>query len=314
MLKYAGKRVLGVIPVLLGVSIIVFLILHFTPGDPALIILGPRATPQALTEVRRQLGLDLPIHEQYVRCMVNILKGDWGRSLLYKTPVTELIGQRLPATMILTVAALVIATAFGIFAGIISATKQYSWQDRTLMTMALVGFCLPVFWLALIMQLFFSIRLGILPVAGINSPGVNSLGDTLKHLILPSVTLAIGTMATIARMTRGSMLEVVRQDYIRTAKAKGVSRRGIAYKHALRNALIPVVTVVGSQFGYLLSGEVLLETVFSWPGLGTLMINGILARDFPLVQGIILFVATIYVLVNLLVDLLYSVLDPRIVY
>ena len=314
MLKYAVKRILGVIPVLFGVSVVVFLILQFTPGDPALIILGPKAAQPAIEALRRQLGLDLPIYEQYLRWIINILKGDWGYSLLYKQPVNVLIFQRLSATMLLAFTALVIATAFGVFTGIISATKQYSWQDRTMMTLALVGFCLPVFWLGLIMQLFFSIRLGVLPVSGLNTPGVNSIGDTIVHLILPAFTLAVGTMATIARMTRGSMLEVVRQDYIRTARAKGVSKRSIAFKHALRNALIPVVTVVGSQFGYLLSGEVLLEMIFSWPGLGTLMINAILARDFPLVQGIILFVATIYVMVNLLVDLLYSALDPRIVY
>ena len=314
MLKYAAKRILGVIPVLLGVSILVFMILQITPGDPALIILGPRATPEALADLRHQLGLDLPMYEQYIRWITNILQGDWGYSLHFKLPVSDLITQRLSATMLLTLAALVLATSFGMFAGIISATKQYSWQDRLLMTLALVGFCLPVFWLGLIMQFFFSIKLGILPVSSINTPGISTIWDTLWHLILPATTLAVGTMATIARMTRASMLEVVRQDYIRTARAKGVGRRGIAFKHALRNALIPVVTVVGSQFGYLLSGEVLLEMVFNWPGLGTLMITGILSRDFPLVQGLILFVATIYVVVNLLVDLLYALLDPRISY
>ena len=314
MLKYAAKRILAVIPVLLGVSVLVFLILQITPGDPALIMLGPRATQAALENLRHQLGLDMPIYEQYIRWIGNILKGDWGYSLLYKHQVSALIFERLSATLLLAFTSLALATVFGIFAGIISATKQYSWQDRTLMALAVVGFCLPVFWLGLIMQLFFSIKLGVTPVSGINTPGLNTIGDTLWHLVLPSFTLAIGTMATIARMTRGSMLEVVRQDYIRTARAKGVSKQGIAFKHALRNALIPVVTVVGSQFGYLLSGEVLLEMIYSWPGLGTLMINGILARDFPLVQGIILFVATIYVVVNLVVDLLYAVLDPRISY
>ena len=314
MLKYIGKRLVGVIPVLLGVSILVFLIMQLTPGDPALIILGPKASQTALENLRHQLGLDLPIHTQYIRWVTNIIQGDWGYSIHYKHRVIDLILQRLSATMLLTVCALFISTTFGIFAGIVSATKQYSWQDRVLMTMALIGFCLPVFWLALIMQFFFSIRLGVLPVSGLHSPGINTVLDTLWHLILPAFTLAVGTMATIARMTRGSMLEVVRQDYIRTARAKGVNSRQISIKHALRNALIPVVTVVGSQFGYLLSGEVLLEIVFNWPGLGSLMIGGILARDFPLVQGIILFVATIYVVVNLLVDLAYSALDPRITY
>jgi len=314
MLKYTGRRLLGLIPVLLGVSILVFLIMQLTPGDPALIMLGPKATAAQLEEIRHQLGLDLPIYQQYWRWIVNIFKGDWGYSIHFKMPVLDLILQRFGATLLLTGAAMVISTVFGMLTGVISATKQYSLSDRFMMTAALIGFCLPVFWLGLILQLLFGIKLGWLPVAGIHSPGVNSTGDTLLHLIMPAFTLAVASMATIARMTRSSMLEVTRQDYIRTARAKGASNNTIAYKHSLRNALIPVVTVVGSQFGYLLSGEVLLEIVFNWPGLGTLMVQGILTRDFPLVQGTILFVATIYVLVTLIVDLLYAALDPRITY
>jgi len=314
MLRYTIKRLLGLIPVLLGVSILVFLIMQLTPGDPALIMLGPKASAKALTEIRHQLGLDLPIWQQYLRWITNIFKGDWGYSIHFKQPVLDLILQRFGATILLTSAAMVIATVFGVLAGVVSATKQYSFSDRFMMTTSLIGFCLPVFWLGLILQLFFCIKLGWLPVSDLHSPGVNALGDTLMHLILPAITLAVASMATIARMTRSSMLEVTRQDFIRTAKAKGVSNRAIAYKHALRNSLIPVVTVVGSQFGYLLSGEVLLEVVFNWPGLGSLMVNGILYRDFPLVQGTILFVATVYVLVSLIVDLLYAALDPRITY
>lgn len=314
MLKYAAKRIFGLIPVLLGVSILVFLIMQITPGDPALLILGPKATEASLAAMRHQLGTDLPIYTQYLKWMGNILQGDWGYSIHFKAKVIDLIMQRFSATMLLTVTAMVLSTTFGILAGIISATKQYSFADRFMMTASLVGFCLPVFWLGLMMQFFFSIKLGWLPVSGMNSPGVTDFMDTARHLILPSIALAIGSMATIARMTRSSMLEVIRQDFIRTARAKGVSEKIIAYKHALRNALIPVLTVVGSQFGYLLSGEVLLEIVFNWPGLGSLMVNGILYRDFPLVQGTILFVATVYVLINLAVDLLYAVVDPRITY
>ncbi len=314
MLKYTAKRLLGLIPVLLGVSILVFLIMQLTPGDPAMIMLGSKATAKSLAEVRHQLGLDLPIWQQYIRWIVNIFQGDWGYSIHFKQPVLGLITQRFGATMVLTAAAIIIATVIGVLAGVISATRQYSFADRFMMTIALIGFCLPVFWLGLMMQLLFSIRLGALPVSGMHSPGVTSLGDLLIHLILPAIALAVASTATIARMTRSSMLEVTRQDFIRTARAKGVSRRSIAFKHALRNSLIPVVTVVGSQFGYLLSGEVLLEMVFNWPGLGSLMVNGISYRDFPLVQGTILFVATVYVVVSLVVDLLYAALDPRITY
>jgi peptide/nickel transport system permease protein len=312
--KYAAKRLAGLVPVLLGVSVLVFLIMQLTPGDPAMIMLGPKASAQALADIRHQLGLDLPVHQQYLRWIGNLFTGDWGYSIHFKRPVIELILQRLGATLALTLAAMVMSCAGGVFAGVVSATRQYSVADRVLMTGALVGFCLPVFWLGLVLQLLFGIELGWLPVAGLHSPGVNTLADTARHLVLPAVTLAVASMATIARMTRSSMLEVTRQDYIRTARAKGATPRTIAYQHALRNALIPVVTVVGSQFGYLLSGEVLLEIVFNWPGLGKLMVDAILARDFPLVQGTILFVATIYVVITVAVDLVYARVDPRITY
>jgi peptide/nickel transport system permease protein len=314
MLKYILRRLLGIIPVLLGVSVLVFLIMQLTPGDPAQIMLGSKATPEALNQLREQLGLNLPIYQQYFRWIINIFHGDWGSSIHYNRAVLDLILARFSPTMLLTFCAMIIAVIVGALAGIVSAMNQYSVMDRLLMTLALIGFCLPVFWLGLIMQMFFSIRLGWLPVSGLHSPGIVSFADTSRHLILPSIALAMGMMATIARMTRSSMLEEVRQDYIRTARAKGVNSKGIAFKHALRNALIPVVTVVGSGFGFLLSGEVLLETVFNWPGLGTLMVSGILSRDFPLVQGLILFVASTYVLINLLIDILYSIIDPRISY
>lgn len=314
MLKYTIKRLLALIPVLIGVSILVFLILHLTPGDPALIILGPKATQPALEALRHQLGLDLPLHKQYLQWIANILKGDWGRSIQLKREVLPLVLTRFKATAILTGFAAFIAVTFGLLAGIISATKQYSLWDRLLMFLALIGFCLPVFWLGLVLQVFFGLKLGWLPVSGMSPPGQAGLSNIFKFLILPGFSLAVGTMAEIARMTRSSMLEVIRQDYIRTARAKGLTERVVTYSHALRNALIPVVTVVGMQIGFLLSGAVLVEIIFAWPGIGSLMVNGILARDFPLVQGTILFVATIYVFVNLIVDLVYALLDPRISY
>lgn len=314
MAKYILKRLLVLIPVLIGISILVFLIMQLAPGDPAKIMLGPKATQRSLDEVRRVLGLDLPMHEQYLRWIGNIFKGDWGTSIQLKRPVLTLILQRLNATLILTGAAIFMSSVFGLLAGIVSATKQYSLADRSLMTLSLIGFCLPVFWAGLLLQLLFSIKLGWLPVSGMHASGQTGFVDLLKHLVLPAVSLSLGSTATIARMTRSSMLDVIRQDYIKTARAKGVSARSISYVHALRNALVPVITVIGMQIGYLLSGQVLLEIVFAWPGLGSLMVNGILARDFPLVQGAILFIATAYVLVNLVVDVLYAILDPRISY
>ncbi len=314
MLKYLLRRLLALIPVLIGVSVLVFLILHLSPGDPAQIILGPKATQQSLDALRHQLGLDLPLYKQYYQWITNILKGDWGRSIQLKREVLPLVLTRFKATVILTSFASFIAISFGLLAGIVSATRQYSLWDRLLMFMALVGFCLPVFWLGLILQIYFGLKLSWLPVSGMYPPGQAGLGGILKYLILPGFSLAAASMAEIARMTRSSMLEVIRQDYVRTARAKGLSERVVIYSHALKNALIPVITVAGMQIGFLLSGAVLVEIVFAWPGIGTLMVNGILARDFPLVQGTILLVATTYVFVNLIVDIVYAFLDPRISY
>ncbi|HHW40279.1 MAG TPA: ABC transporter permease [Syntrophomonadaceae bacterium] len=314
MQRYILKRLLALIPVLIGVTILVFLIMQLAPGDPAQIMLGSKATQSNITALRHQLGLDKPLYQQYFIWLGKVLTGDWGRSIQLRRAVLPLVWTRFQATALLTVFAALIAIIFGMFAGIVSATKQYSIWDRLLMFLALVGFCLPVFWLGLIMQIIFGLKLGWLPVSGMHSPGGEGFLDTVPYLILPAVTLSVGSMAEIARMTRSSMLEVIRQDYIKTARAKGLGQRAVIFRHALKNAMIPVVTVVGMQFGYLLAGAVLVEIIFSWPGLGTLMVNGILARDFPLVQGIILFVASVYVLVNLIVDIVYAFLDPRISY
>jgi ABC-type dipeptide/oligopeptide/nickel transport system permease component len=314
MTAYILRRVLALIPVLLGISFLVFLILHLAPGDPALIILGPKANATSLAQLRHELGLDQPFMVQYLRWLGRVLQGDWGRSIQLKREVLPLVLQRFQATLYLTMFSAFLAILLGVPAGIISATRQYTLWDRTSMIAVLLGFSMPVFWLGIIMQIVFSVWLGILPVSGMQSPGQTGWPDLLRHLVLPAVTLAVGAAVIIARMTRSSMLEVLQQDYVRTARAKGQSERKIIYQHALRNAFIPVITVVGLQVGFLLGGDILVEIVYSWPGIGLLMMNGIMARDFPLVQGAILLVATSYVIVNLVVDLLYAYMDPRIHY
>ncbi len=312
--RYVLVRLLSVAPVLLGVTVLVFLVMHLAPGDPALIMLGPHATAEALAQLHRDLGLDLPLPVQYLRWLGRLFVGDWGWSLQFKRSVIELLEQRAPPTILLALVAMSLAVVTGIPAGVVSATRQYSIFDRASMTMVLLGFSVPVFWLGMVLQVLFGLRLGWLPISGMYAPGSTALGDVALRLILPAVALATAPGALIARMTRSSMLEVIRQDYIRTAWAKGLGERVVIVGHALRNALIPTVTVVGLQAGYLLGGEVLVEQVFNWPGLGLLMVQGILARDFPLVQGAILIVAGTYVLVNILVDLTYAYLDPRISY
>jgi peptide/nickel transport system permease protein len=314
MTGYIIRRILALVPVLLGISFLVFLILHLAPGDPALIILGPKANATTLAQLRHDLGLDQPFFVQYFRWLGRVLQGDWGRSIQLKREVLPLVLQRFQATLYLTLFSAFLAIVIGIPTGIISATRQYSFWDRASMIAVLLGFSMPVFWLGIILQIIFSVWLGVLPVSGMQSPDQAGWLDMLRHLVLPAITLATGAAVIIARMTRSSMLEVLQQDYIRTARAKGQSERTIIYRHALRNAFIPVITVVGLQVGFLLGGDILVEIVYSWPGIGMLMMNGIMARDFPLVQGAILLVATSYVVVNLVVDVLYAYMDPRIHY
>nr|WP_235888299.1 ABC transporter permease [Neobacillus paridis] len=308
------RRIWGLIPVLIGVTILVFMIMHLSPGDPAKIMLGPKATTESIAKLNAELGLDQPLYVQYFTWISNVLTGDWGRSLQLKMEVLPLVADRFGATLLLTLCSILIATAIGIGSGIISAYRKFSWTDRSLMLFVLVGFCLPVFWLGIILQIVFGLKLQLFPISGMYSPGQTGLMDLFLHLVLPSLALSAGAGAVIARMTRSSMLEVFEQDYIRTARSKGINERRVIYIHALKNAFIPVLTVLGMQIGFLLAGAVLVEMVFAWPGIGTLMVNGILARDFPLVQGVILFVATTYVIVNLIVDILYAILDPRISY
>jgi ABC-type dipeptide/oligopeptide/nickel transport system permease component len=299
------RRLLLAVPVLIGVSILVFAIIRFIPGDPARAIAGVHASPEYIEQVRRELLLDEGLHVQYFVYMSNLLRGDLGRSTFTRRPVTVELSERFPNTLVLAASAMFVASILGLSAGIISATKRYSLFDNFSMLAALIGVAAPVFWLGVMFQLFFSVNLGWLPSGGIG---------TWKHLVLPALTLGLATAALIARITRSSMLEVLGQDYITTARSKGLVERIVIYKHALKNALIPVVTVMGLQFGTLLGGAVLTETVFSWPGIGRLMVDSILARDYPVVQGAVLLLAVFFVMINLVVDVIYAFLDPRISY
>ncbi|MEF9983371.1 MAG: ABC transporter permease [Oscillospiraceae bacterium] len=303
MHKYIFKRLLMLIPVVIGISFLVFSIMSLTPGDPAILILGNDATSESLTALRAELGLDKPLVVQYLRYMLNLLHGDFGTGYTTGRDVlTEIIG-RVPVTVVLTIMSTLVAVVISIPVGVVSATKQYSLMDSTSMVACLLGVSIPNFWLGLMLIIVFSVNLRWLPSGG---------AESLKSFILPALTLGFGSAASIARMMRSSMLEVIRQDYIRTAKAKGVRGKDVIRKHALKNALIPVVTVVGLQFGVSLGGAVLTETVFSLPGLGRLMIDAIRGMDTPTVMGCIIIFSVAFSVVNLFVDILYGYLDPRI--
>jgi peptide/nickel transport system permease protein len=313
--RFLVRRLLLLVPVLMGVSVIVFLVLHLAPGDPAEIMLGSQATQEDRLRLRTELGLDDPLHVQYGRWLGHVARGDLGRSLWMRRPVLGEVLGRLQATLILTGTALFLSSVGGVALGILSATRPNSWLDRTSAVASLFGASMPVFWLGIVLMVIFALTLGWLPASGMYAPyGGGDLADLLRHLVLPALTLAAASVTIVARLTRSAMLEVLGQDYIRTARAKGLVERRVVVRHALKNALVPIVTVIGVQAGYLLGGAVLTETVFAWPGVGTLMVQGILARDIPLVQGCVLVVALTFVLVNLFVDLLYAWLDPRIRY
>ena len=310
---FLARRLLHLAPVLLGVSVIVFMVLHLAPGDPAEVMLGANANKEDLDRLRTQLGLDQPLHVQYFTWISHVARGDLGRSLWMKRPVLGEVLERFKATILLTGSALLLSTLGGLALGIASATRANSLLDRLSGVASLFGASMPVFWLGIVLMVIFSLWLGWLPASGMYAPyGGGGLGDLLAHLVLPAVTLAAASVTIIARLTRATMLETLGQDYVRTARAKGLGERTVVWRHALKNALIPIVTVVGVQAGYLLGGAVLTETVFAWPGVGLLMVQGILARDMPLVQGGVLVIALSFVLVNLLVDTLYAWLDPRI--
>lgn len=300
---YALRRLLTLIPILIGVGLVTFLAIHLAPGNPVDQILADNANREAAENLRQQWGLNDPLPVQYVRWFGGVLHGDFGRSLLTNVPVRTEIMARFPSTVQLAFAGLVVSVALGVPFGLLAAVSRRRWVDSTIMFFALGGLSMPSFYLGLLLLLIFGVRFSIFPVLG---------GSGLRALVLPAFTLGIVNAAIIARLTRASMLEVLRQGYVQTARAKGLDARAVTVRHALRNALIPVTTVIGIQFGHLLAGTVIIESVFARAGVGSLAIRAIQARDFPMVQGIVLFLATLFVLTSLAVDLLYGFLDPRI--
>lgn len=303
MLKYIGKRVLLMIPVVLGISFILFTIMEFSPGDPARIILGDYATQEQVDELREEMGLNDAFLVRYGRYVLNAAQGDFGKSYRSNSPVAGEIAARFPVTLKISLMAIVIAVLIGIPVGIISAVKQYSFADILSTMAALLFTSIPAFWLGLLLIMFLSVQHHILPSVG---------SDTWKHLIMPSLSLAAAQMATIIRMTRSTMLEVIRQDYIRTAKAKGASSRRVVFHHAIKNALLPVITTVGLSVSNLLGGALIIENVFGISGLGTVMVNSVKSKDTPLLLGSVMFAAVVAGFVNLGVDVLYTYVDPRI--
>jgi peptide/nickel transport system permease protein len=300
---YILKRLLQMIPTLFGVSVLVFILVHSVPGDPARMIAGPEASPDDVELVRERLGLNQPLHVQYFDYVTDLLTGDLGTSLRSGRPVAEEIMTRFPTTVTLTVMSVVILVVVGLFAGIFSATKPNSLRDNSTMMFALFGISMPVFWLGLMLILLFSYYLPLRPSGG---------NSSLEHFILPAIALGLSSSAILARLTRSSVLEVIHQDFVRTARAKGVKEKIVIYKHTLKNALIPIITIIGLEFGHLLGGAVLTETVFSMNGLGRFLIQSIQFRDYPAVQGCVLFIATVFVVVNIIVDVAYGLVDPRV--
>ncbi len=307
------RRIVWMVPILLGVSLIVFSMMHLAPGDPAEAILGPRGTEELLRQARKDLGLDRPLYEQYGRWLLNAVQGDLGESYRLNRPVADEVLARFKNSAILASVAFVVAVALGILVGALSAVRRGGVIDNALMAITLTGISMPPFYLGMLLIILFSVKLDLLPTGGMYDVRQDpSFRGLVIHLILPAFTLAAVPIAVIARIMRSSMLEVVGQDYIRTARAKGLADRVIIARHALRNALIPVVAVVGLQIGYLLSATALVEVVFSWPGLGSLLVQSIVQRDLPLAQGAVLLIAVIYVIVNIATDLIQALLDPRI--
>jgi peptide/nickel transport system permease protein len=310
---YLIRRLLAVIPVMFVVVTVIFLLIHLIPGDPVAVMLGPDATPKQIAEVRANYGLDLPLHWRLLKWYGRVLQGDLGESYFLGRTVLQAMFERLEPTMVLTVLALLVAVIIGIPAGVIAAAHPNSLWDRLLMAVALLGVCIPSFWLALNLIYIFAVQLKWLPAMGY-APLSQGLGKNLRYMLLPAVALGFNQSALIARIARSCMLEVMRQDYIRTARAKGLAERVVIYIHALRNAMIPTMTVIGITFAILIGGAVVTEVVFNIPGLGRLIISAILRRDYPVVQGCVLFLTMTYVLINLGVDLIYVFIDPRIRY
>jgi peptide/nickel transport system permease protein len=333
VIRYAFRRITALIPVLIGVSVVVFLFLHLIPGDPASAMLGDHATADSIARLRVAYGLDQPWPQQYAIFVGHLLQGDLGRSIRSNAPITQELAQRFPATIELTLAAMLIAVLVGMPAGIISATRRGTIFDHVSVTVALAGVSMPIFWLGLMLAWFFGVQLKLLPFSARLDTGARFvpitnlllldavirgdwaiLGQALRHLLLPAVALSTVPLAIIMRMTRGAMLEVLGQDFVRTARAKGLRDRVVVVGHALQNAMLPVITIIGLQVGALLSGAILTETIFSWPGIGRWIYESIQFRDYPVVQSMTLLIALIFVVANLLVDLSYAWFDPRVRY
>jgi dipeptide transport system permease protein len=337
MLKIFLGKLLNLIPTLIGISILSFILIRLVPGDPVLLLLGERgADPAVYAEMQKSLGLDLPIHQQYFNFVYNVFHGDLGQSIISKRAVVTEFFDRFPATLELGFTALLFAFSFGVPIGIFAAVKRNSFWDYFLMGGSLLGYSMPIFWWGLVLILVFSVQLGLTPVAGrmsvlfevetwsgfllidslqkevISEEGFQPFLSALKHLILPSIAMGTIPLAVMARMTRSSMLEVLGEDYIRTAKAKGLSQYHVITRHALRNALIPIITVAGLMFGSIITGAILTETIFSWPGIGKWLVASINARDYPVIQGGVLFIATMIVLINAIVDVLYIYANPKL--
>lgn len=312
MRQYIMRRLLLLPVTALGVSILVFLVLHLVPGNPAQVIAGPDAPPATVKQLEHELGLDQPLPKQYWAYLQRVLHGDLGRSLKSRRPVTADIRDALPNTLELTLLAIIITPLVAIPLGMLAATRQGNAADTIITFFSTIGITLPTFATGLLLIFFFSIRLGWLPISGLG--GRLWTPDGVKHAVLPAITLSLGSIAVVTRLSRSALLEVLNQDYIRTARAKGLKERSVLFRHGFKNALLPVITVYGLQIAGLLSGAVITETVFAWPGVGRLGVSAIQGRDFPVVQGVLLVIATIFVLVNLVVDLLYAFIDPRIHY
>lgn len=305
MLRFIAKRLVQLVPTLLGVSLVIFLFVRMIPGDPARLIAGMGATTQDVELVRQDLGLDRPAVQQYFSYMGKALTGDFGKSMRTRLPVTQEIGTRMMPTVKLAVVSMIVAIILGLLAGVVAAIKRNSWLDYLSMTGALVGVSMPSFWLALMLMYLFAVKWHLLPTFG---------SDSWKSYVMPAVTLGVGAAASIARFTRAAMLEVLGQDFVRTARAKGLQESRVNLRHALRNALIPVLTITGLQFGFLLGGTVVVESVFAWNGIGRLLVDAVEARDYPVIQTLMLVFSLQFVLINLVVDLLYGLIDPRISY
>ena len=311
MSAYIIRRLLQTLPVLFLFSVIVFAVLRMVPGDPAVVMLGLQATPEAVAEIRQEMGLDRPIPVQYVVWVDHVLHGDFGISWTSKQPVWKLIQRRFEATILLTLGATFVGLVIALPLGIIAGVKPYSKFGSIATTFSLLGIALPGFWLGLLLLLFFSVRVHWLPPSGY-IPIWEDPVESIKHLILPAVTLGVGLAAPLARFVRSGMIDVMGSDYIRTARAKGLAERSIISRHAMRNGMLPVVTIFGLEFGSMLGGAVITESVFNWPGIGTLLLTAIKQRDYAMVQGAVLFISLVFILINLIIDIAYGYLDPRI--